>query len=93
MANTGDHGPQRRLTDHVHPGYWTQEQQHRYEDKVSREVGELRKDFREEADGFRTELGRMNNRLLLLLGGLGVVAFVLPIAAPFIRAAIGFPGP
>lgn len=78
----GEGGPQRRVTDHHHPDSWTRAEQHRYEDRIADELKELGAKM----EGF-------SNRLTLILGGLAVLAFVLPLVAPFIRQALGFPGP
>lgn len=61
-------GPRRRVTDHVHPEYWTEEDHHRFENRVSAEIKEL-----------KSEVHSLGNRLTLLLGGLGVVIFVVNI--------------
>lgn len=67
---------------HWHRESWTREEQHRYEDKVSDELKALRADIRD-----------LSTRLLLMLGGLGLLAFLLPLVAPFIRQALGSFGP
>ena len=73
-------GPRRRMTDHVHPEYWTADQHHRFEDRVSKEIHNLRADV--EAIG---------TRLTLLIGGLAILAFVIPIVVPFIQNALNVP--
>lgn len=70
--------PQRRITDHFHPDVWSRDEQHRFEDGLEREMKEM-----------RAEIRVLSNRLILVIGGLGLLAFVLPIAAPFIRGALG----
>jgi len=72
--------PQRRSTDHVHPEYWTENQQHRYEDRVVKEMEQIRE-----------ELGVLSTRLLMLLGGIVLLAFLLPLVAPFIRDWLNLP--
>ena len=67
-------GPQRRASDHVHLEYWEESQQHRYEDRMASELQQI-----------RSEVKKLADRILLLMGALGLLAFVLPIAAPFIR--------
>ena len=67
-------GPQRRASDHVHLEYWEESQQHRYEDRMAAELQNI-----------RSEVKKLADRILLLMGALGLLAFVLPIAAPFIR--------
>ena len=66
------------MTDHFHPDCWTRTEQHRREDRIDEDIDDLRKD-----------IGRLNNRLTLMLGGIGLLAFVLPIIAPFIRIWLG----
>lgn len=69
--------PARRITDHYHPDSWSREEQHRFEDGLADELKEI-----------RNELRGMGRSLLLLLGGLGLLAFVLPLIAPLIRALV-----
>lgn len=73
-------GPRRVARDHVHEGIWTTAQQHRFEDRVGDELEGLRADVRKIAD-----------RVTLLIGGVALLAFILPIVAPFIRSVIGLP--
>jgi hypothetical protein len=68
-------GPQRRVTDHIHPEYWTEADQHRFEDRITRELHAI-----------RAEVKDAGIRLTYLFGGLAVIAFLLPIVAPFIRS-------
>ena len=68
----------RRADDHLHREYWEKTDQHRFEDEVS---AELR--------GVKQEVKKLNDRITLLLGALALVAFALPIIAPFVRAALG----
>ena len=80
--------PRRRATDnHVHVDSWTRAEQHRFEDRMALEL----KDVSEEIGGVREEVRSLNNRITLMLGGLAILAFLLPIAAPFIRSLIGIP--
>lgn len=80
--------PQRRATDnHVHTDAWTLAEQHRFEDRMAVEL----KDVSEEIGGVREEVRSLNNRITLMLGGLAILAFLLPIAAPFIRGILGIP--
>jgi hypothetical protein len=73
-------GPQRRVTDHWHPEYWTEQEQHRFEDKLTREM-----------EAFRLELKGLANRLTLMLGALALLGFLLPIVAPFLRDFLSIP--
>jgi len=43
--------------------------------------------------GIRAELRALANRVTLLLGGMALLAFLLPLVAPFIREALNFPTP
>lgn len=74
---TGQRGA-RPITDHYHPDYWTRAEQHRREDRIDSDIDEI-----------RAELKAIGNRLTLMVGALGLVAFVLPILAPFIRVWLG----
>ena len=78
--STGMTGPRRRASDHVHEEYWTMLEQHRYEDGI-----------KEELRAINREVKSLSNRLLLLMGGIILLAFLLPIAAPFIRGLVGIP--
>lgn len=73
-------GPRRRASDHVHPEYWEESQQHRYEDKIGAEL-----------NGIKHEVKTLSDRILLVMGGVGLLAFVLPLIAPFIRGLFGIP--
>lgn len=74
--------PQRRVTDHFHPEYWTEADQHRFEDALRAEI-----------KGIRDEVKDASTRLTYLLGGLVVVAFLLPLVAPWIRTVLPTVGP
>jgi hypothetical protein len=69
--------PQRRITDHYHPDSWTKQDQHRYEDKQSKSMDEIRE-----------ELTKLRGQITLMLGAIGLVVFLLPIIAPFIRGLL-----
>lgn len=75
-------GPKRRTNDHVHPEYWGREDHNRFEDRVTAELISLEK-----------AVEGLKSRLTLLLGALMLVAFLLPIAAPWVRDWIGVPTP
>jgi len=72
--------PQRRVTDHVHDEYWKESDQHRYEDRVANQL-----------EGLGQEVAKLANRITLLMGALTILAFLLPIVAPFIRDFLNFP--
>ena len=69
----------------MHPEYWEESQQHRYEDRTSSELRQIR----EEMSHMRTDLKETANRVLMLFVGVGILAFVIPIVAPFIRQLLG----
>jgi hypothetical protein len=66
--------------NHYHPEYWARDAQHRYEDRMQRDM----QDLREAVD-------KLTQRVTYLLGAIGLLVFVLPIAAPFIRSFLGMP--
>lgn len=69
--------PTRRVSDHYHPDVWMRDEQHRFEDGLTEELKEM-----------RTEMRGLGNRMLLLMGGLGLMAFILPLIAPIVRAMV-----
>ena len=76
MATT----PQRRISDHYHPefgSYWSKVDQHRYEDQTDSELRQIRE-----------ELTKLRAQIALMLGAIGLVVFLLPIIAPFIRSML-----
>lgn len=76
-------GPRRRAGDnHNHPEYWTSVEHHRYEDRVSRELEKL-----------ELAIGALTTRVTLMLGGLTLVAVLLPVIAPFVRALLNIEPP
>jgi hypothetical protein len=77
MAGPPPRKPQRRVTDHYHPEYWTEADHIRFEDRVSKEIHDL-----------RNEVRGLGQRMSWLLGGLGVVIFIVNIVATvWIRAS------
>ena len=70
-------GPQRRVTDHIHPEYWAKVDQHRYEDQNDSELRQI-----------RDELVKLRGQITMMLGALGLVVFLLPIIAPFVRSLL-----
>ena len=72
--------PQRRITDHSHEQYWEETDQHRYEDRISAEL-----------KGIKEEVGKLSARITMLMGAVAVLAFLLPLIAPFIRDFLNFP--
>ena len=73
-------GPRRRATDHVHDEYWEESQQHRYEDRIASEL-----------NGIKVEVGKLATRITMLMGAVAILAFLLPLIAPFIRDFLNFP--
>jgi hypothetical protein len=65
---------------HYHPDLWTVDQQHRYEDRTKEELQKL-----EQA------VDRLTQRVTMLLGGIGLLVFVIPIVSPWIRSFVGVP--
>lgn len=57
---------------------WTLAEQHRYEDKVDKRLGDIEK-----------QLDAIGTRLTLMIGAIGLLAFILPVVAPFIRIWLG----
>ena len=72
--------PQRRVDDHYHPEYWTAEQHNRFEDRLSKEVHQLRADVE-----------TIGDRLTWILGGLALLAFLFPFLSPWIGRILGVP--
>ena len=72
--------PTRPARDHVHTEYWTEQDHYRFEDRVTAEIRELRKDVE-----------TLSSRLTWLLGGLALATFLITILAPFVRDFIGVP--
>jgi hypothetical protein len=70
--------PQRRITDHIHQEYWRETEQHRYEEEVGRRIGRV-----------EGAIEKLTQRITLLMGAIGLLLFVLPILAPYIRDFIG----
>lgn len=66
--------------NHYHPDLWTRDAQHRYEDRTSDELEHL-----------RSSVERLTTRVTLMMGGIGLLIFIIPIAAPLIRAMLGLP--
>ena len=69
--------PRRRAEDHVHTEYWEQSEQHRFEDRIGKEL-----------NGIRTEVGKLRQQVTMIIGAIGILAFLLPIIAPFIRSVL-----
>jgi hypothetical protein len=66
--------PQRRITDHIHQEYWRESEQHRYEQEMN-----------ERLKGIEAAVRTLTQRLTYLAGAIGVLVFLIPVLAPFIR--------
>ena len=75
-------GPRRRADDHVHPEYWLAEDHHRFEGGIKEELKKLRED-----------MDAIGQRLTLILGGLAILAFLIPLISPFLRAFLNLDTP
>jgi hypothetical protein len=67
----------------VHPEYWTEADHNRFEDRVSLELHHVKQEVRS-----------LSNRLTYMLGAVAILAFLLPMFAPFLGslfAAGGLP--
>lgn len=70
--------PQRRITDHIHQEYWRETEQHRYQADIDQRLKRI-----EEA------VDKLTIRITYLMGAIGLILVILPIAAPYIRDFIG----
>jgi len=66
--------------DHVHTENWTRAEQHRYEDLTRAQMDKLEK-----------AVDRLTTRVTMLMGGIGLLVFVVPIVSPWIRGLVGVP--
>lgn len=80
-------GPKRRVDDHVHPEYWTSDDHHRFEGRIAAELKEMRSEFRI----MRSDLEKLTARVLLIFGGVALLAFIIPIFIPFVRDWLNIP--
>jgi len=65
---------------HYHPELWAVDQQHRYEDRI-----------KDELESLERAVDRLTQRVTMLLGGIGLLVFVIPIVSPWIRSFVGVP--
>ena len=70
--------PRSVVSDHTHPETWTKDDHYRFEARVTAELEKV-----EQA------VARLTTRVTLMLGALTLVAFLLPVIAPFVRLWIG----
>jgi hypothetical protein len=61
---------------------WSKEDHHRFEDRMARELG-----------GLREDVEALTTRITLMLGGLTLIAVLLPVIAPFVRALLNIDPP
>ena len=69
-----------RPGNHYHPDLWSRDAQHRFEDRTNHELEKLEK-----------AVDRLTQRVTMLLGGIGLLVFVIPIVSPWIRSFVGVP--
>jgi hypothetical protein len=79
----------RRADDHNHPEYWTADAHHRFEDRTAKELQSLKA----EVEKVEVKVGELTTRITLMLGALGLIAFLLPIISPFVRLWLGVESP
>lgn len=77
-------GPRRRVSDHVHPEYWTETDHNRFEDRVAKEVHDLRTEVR----SLGADLKALAARFAWLMGALAVLVFVANAVSIYILRAI-----
>ena len=68
--------------DHHHSEAWTKDDHYRFEARVTSELEKLEKAVHD-----------LTTRVTLMLGGLTLIAFLLPIIAPFMRALLNLDAP
>jgi hypothetical protein len=64
---------------------WTEREHYRFEDRVGTELHEVNARL----DNLAERVDAVANRLTLIIGGIAVLAFAMPLLAPFVRAAFG----
>ena len=83
-------GPRRRSSDyHGHDEYLLKSDHQRFEDRIAGELRSLRREGSEDLEGIRREVKSLSDRLLMVMGAIALLAFLLPLAAPFIRSFLG----
>lgn len=65
----------RQTPEHHHPEAWSKDDHYRFEARVTAELEKLEKAVHD-----------LTTRVTLMLGGLTLVAVLLPVIAPFVRA-------
>lgn len=69
-----------RSTGHHHPEYWEKDDHWKFEARMQRELEEIQR-----------AVERLTFRITLMLGGLALIAVLLPVISPFIRAWLDLP--
>ena len=64
--------------DHVHPDAWSKEDHHRFDARMTAELEKIER-----------AVAHLTTRVTLMLGALTLVAFLLPVIAPFVRLWLG----
>ena len=60
--------------------FWTVAEQYRFEDRLNDQLREM-----------QFSIDRLTARLTLLMGGVGLLAFMVPIVAPLLRSWLNLP--
>lgn len=68
--------------DHVHPDSWSKSDHHRFEDRMNDELTKI-----------EHAIASLTTRVTLMIGGLTLVAILLPVLAPFVRALLNLDAP
>lgn len=68
------------LGDHVHVEQWTKDEHYRFEDRMNDELTKIER-----------AIESLTVRVTLMIGALTLVAVLLPVIAPFIRAWLDIP--
>lgn len=69
-----------RPVGHYHPEYWEKNDHWQFEARMQRELEEIER-----------AVERLTFRITLMLGGLALIAVLLPVVSPFIRAWLNLP--
>jgi F0F1-type ATP synthase membrane subunit a len=73
-------GPRRRVTDHVHPEYWTEADHDKFEARMDRHL----EGVQTEVKGLREDVHGLATRFAWLMGALVVVVFVANLLSIFV---------
>ena len=69
---------------HSHPEYRTVAESHRLEDRIQAQFREVDEGMGRLAD----KIDRLTERVTMLVVGAGILAFTIPIVAPFVRGLL-----